>query len=66
VRIDQEDPIKAREKHVSILQSHADYLNKKNYAIDNQISKIERQIELLKEYKQSIITECVTGKRKVC
>ena len=43
-----------------------DYLNKKNYAIDNQISKIERQIELLKEYKQSIITECVTGKRKVC
>lgn len=42
------------------------YLNKKCSAIDNQISKIERQIELLKEYKQSIITECVTGKRKVC
>lgn len=42
------------------------YLDKKCSAIDNQISKIERQIELLKEYKQSIITECVTGKRKVC
>lgn len=44
----------------------ASYLEKKCSAIDNQISKIERQIELLKEYKQSIITECVTGKRKVC
>ena len=42
------------------------YLDKKCSAIDNQISKIERQIELLKEYKQSVITECVTGKRKVC
>ena len=42
------------------------YLDKKCSAIDSQISKIERQIELLKEYKQSIITECVTGKRKVC
>lgn len=44
----------------------AAYLDSKCSAIDNQISKIERQIELLKEYKQSIITECVTGKRKVC
>lgn len=44
----------------------ATYLEKKCSAIDSQISKIERQIELLKEYKQSIITECVTGKRKVC
>ena len=42
------------------------YLEHKCSAIDSQISKIERQIELLKEYKQSIITECVTGKRKVC
>jgi aminopeptidase len=31
VRIDQEDPIKARKKHVNILQSHADYLNEKNF-----------------------------------
>lgn len=42
------------------------YLEHRCSAIDTQISKIERQIELLKEYKQSIITECVTGKRKVC
>ena len=44
----------------------ADYLDKKCATIDKQISKVERQIELLKEYKQSVITECVTGKRKVC
>lgn len=44
----------------------ATYLDKKCAAIDRQIAKIEKQIELLKEYKQSVITECVTGKRKVC
>ncbi len=33
---------------------------------DNAITKALRQIELLKEYKQSLITEVVTGKRKVC
>lgn len=44
----------------------AAYLDKKCAAIDGQIAKVERQIELLNEYKQSVITECVTGKRKVC
>ena len=44
----------------------ANYLDKKCAAIDRQIQKVEKQIELLKEYKQSVITECVTGKRKVC
>ena len=43
-----------------------DYLDKKCAAIDRQIAKIDKQIELLNEYKQSVITECVTGKRKVC
>ena len=33
--------------------------------IDAQISKANRRIELLNELKQSIITEAVTGKRKV-
>lgn len=46
--------------------SIAAYLDKKCATIDKQIGKVERQIELLKEYKQSVITECVTGKRKVC
>lgn len=34
--------------------------------IDSQISKANRRIELLNELKQSIITEAVTGKIKVC
>lgn len=42
------------------------YLDKICATIDKQILKVEKQIELLKEYKQSVITECVTGKRKVC
>ena len=42
------------------------YLDKKCATIDKQIAKVEKQIELLYEYKQSVITECVTGKRKVC
>lgn len=42
------------------------YLDERCATIDRQITKIERQIELLKEYKQSVITDCVTGKRKVC
>lgn len=44
----------------------AAYLDLKCATIDKQIQKVEKQIELLKEYKQSVITECVTGKRKVC
>ena len=44
----------------------ADYLDKKCTIINKQIAKVEKQIELLNEYKQSVITECVTGKRKVC
>lgn len=43
-----------------------DYIEKKSTIIDRQIAKVEKQIELLNEYKQSVITECVTGKRKVC
>lgn len=34
--------------------------------MDKTITNALRQIELLKEYKQSLITEVVTGKRKVC
>ncbi len=35
-------------------------------AIDKQIARINREIELLEEFKQSVITEVVTGKRRVC
>ena len=46
--------------------SIAEFLDKKCAVIDRQIAKVEKQIEMLNEYKQSVITECVTGKRKVC
>lgn len=42
------------------------HLDKECGKIDAQISKANRRIELLEELKQSIITEAVTGKIKVC
>ena len=42
------------------------YLDKKLADVNSQISKTFRRIELLQELKQSIITEAVTGKIKVC
>ena len=42
-----------------------DYLDKRCASIDSSISKAQHQVELLQEYKQSLITEVVTGKRKV-
>lgn len=47
-------------------QEIAYYLDKRCASIDASISKAQREIELLQEYKQSLITEVVTGKRKVC
>lgn len=46
-------------------QEIAGYLDKKCASIDSAISKAQHQVELLQEYKQSLITEVVTGKRKV-
>ena len=46
-------------------QAIADYLDKKCDTIDSSIFKALHQVELLQEYKQSLITEVVTGKRKV-
>ena len=47
-------------------QEIASYLDKRCAQIDASICKAQREIELLQEYKQSLITEVVTGKRKVC
>lgn len=44
----------------------ATFLDKKCAAIDNALTKAQHQVELLQKYKQSLITEVVTGKRKVC
>lgn len=41
------------------------YIEQQTSKLDSSITKALRQIELLKEYKQSLITEVVTGKRKV-
>lgn len=40
----------------------ASFLDRETGKIDKMISKIEKQIELLNEYKQSLITHAVTGK----
>lgn len=40
-------------------------IEQKILPVDKSISKARYQIDLLKEYKQSLITEVVTGKRKV-
>ena len=42
------------------------YVEQQVNKLESSITKTLRQIELLKEYKQSLITEVVTGKRKVC
>lgn len=41
------------------------YIESQTARLDKSIEKAEHQIELLQELKQSIITEVVTGKRKV-
>lgn len=46
-------------------QSIADYLDQRCSEIDKLISIKQQKIEKLKEYRKSLIFECVTGKRKV-
>lgn len=42
-----------------------DFLDKKTLEIDSTIATIKKECILYKEYKQSLISEVVTGKRKV-
>jgi len=46
-------------------QEIVSYLDRETKLIDETISSEQKKIELLKEYKQSLISEVVTGKRKV-
>ena len=46
-------------------QAIADYLDKECAHIDTIIEKRERMIELMTEYKKSLIYECVTGKKEI-
>ncbi|MCI7728784.1 MAG: hypothetical protein MSH47_03770 [Bacteroidales bacterium] len=43
-----------------------EYIESKIKPIDASIAKAKREIELLKELKQSVITEAITCKIKVC
>ena len=51
----------------SISEQHqiVEYLDEQTQLIDNTISVEEKRIELLKVYRKSLISEVVTGKRKV-
>ena len=55
-------PIPSIEEQAEIVQ----FIETETERIDAHISKANRRIELLNELKQSIITEAVTGKIKVC
>lgn len=46
-------------------QQIIEYLDEQTQLMDNTISIEEKRIELLKEYRQSLISEVVTGKLKV-
>lgn len=46
-------------------QAIADFLTRETGRIDSLIEKIERSIEILKEYRTSLISSAVTGKRDV-
>lgn len=62
------DDVKAMQIPVPPLseqQEIVSYIESKTARLDASIEKAEHQIELLQELKQSIITEVVTGKRKV-
>ena len=50
---------------ISEQQQIVKYLDEQTELIDKTISIEEKRIELLKEYRQSLISEVVTGKRKV-
>ena len=51
--------------NIEIQSSIAFYLNKQVIKIDNIINNITTQIEKLKEYRQAIISEAVTGKVEI-
>lgn len=51
--------------NTKIQNAIVNYLDKKTTEIDNLISDITKQIEKLKEYRQAIISEAVTGKVEI-
>lgn len=54
-------PVPSKDEQKQIVE----YTMRKSQIFDAAISKAQHQVELLQEYKQSLITEVVTGTRKV-
>lgn len=54
-------PVPSKDEQKQIVE----YTMRKSQIFDAAISKAQHQVELLQEYKQSLITEVVTGKRKI-
>ena len=54
-------PVPSKDEQKQIVE----YTMRKSQIFDAAISKAQHQVELLQEYKQSLMTEVVTGKRKV-
>jgi type I restriction enzyme, S subunit len=50
---------------ISEQQQIVEYLDEQTQLIDKTISTEQKRIDLLKEYKQSLISEVVTGKKRV-
>ena len=65
LNVDRVASIKIPLPPLSEQQQIVEYLDEQTQLIDNTISIEEKRIELLKEYRQSLISEVVTGKRKV-
>lgn len=51
---------------ISEQQQIVEYLDKQTNIIDTTVTKEQKRIELLKEYRQSLKSEVATGKIKVC
>ena len=65
LNVDRVGSIKIHLPHINEQQQIVEYLDKQTEIIDKTISNEEERIELLKEYKQSLISEVVTGKKRV-
>jgi type I restriction enzyme S subunit len=65
LNVDRVGSIKIPLPPVTEQQKIVTYLDEQTGLIDKTVSIEEKRIDLLKEYRQSLISEVVTGKRKV-
>ena len=55
----------SQDNHKDVEQQIVEYLDKQTKLIDNIISNENQRLLLLKQYKQSLISEVVTGKKRI-